>query len=180
MAGQQSRQRFQELVLPHLDGALALARWLTGNREDAEDVAQEAFLRALDGIDGFAGTSARAWIFAIVRNSAWTWLRRNRPASLVYVDDLAAIEAAQAGVAAPDGAAANPEAALIAAQSGARVRAAIAALAPAFREMIVLRDINGLSYREIAEISGLPAGTVMTRLARARSQLINALKDNEH
>ena len=178
MAGQQSRQRFHELVLPHLNGALALARWLTGNRTDAEDVAQEAFLRALDGIDGFAGTSARAWIFAIVRNSAWTWLRRNRPASLVYVDDLAAVEAAQAGLAAQDGAA-NPEAALIAVQSGARVQAAIAALPPLFREMIVLRDINGLSYREIAEILSVPAGTVMSRLARARTQLMNALKDNE-
>ena len=178
MAGQQSRQRFRELVLPHLDGALALARWLTGNRTDAEDVAQEAFLRALDGIDGFAGTSARAWIFAIVRNCAWTWLRRNHPAWLVHVDDLAAVEAAQAGLAEHDGAA-SPEAALIAAQSGARVQAAIAALTPLFREIVVLRDINGLSYREIAEILGVPAGTVMSRLARARTQLINALKDNE-
>ena len=179
MAGQQSRQRFRELVLPHLDNALALARWLTGNRTDAEDVAQEAFLRALEAIDGFRGTSARAWIFAIVRNSAWTWLRRNHPASLVYVDDLAAVEAGQAGSAAGDGAA-NPEAALIAAQSGAQVQAAIAALAPAFREMIVLRDINGLSYREIGEVLGLPAGTVMSRLARARTQLMMALKDKEH
>ena len=179
MAGQQSRRRFHELVLPHLDGALALARWLTGNRSDAEDVAQEAFLRALDGIDGFRGTSARAWIFAIVRNSAWTWLRRNRPASLVYVDDLAAVEAAQAGLEGPGSVALNPEAALIAAQSGARVQAAIAALPPLFREIVVLRDINGLSYREIAEILGVPAGTVMSRLARARTQLINALKDNE-
>src|SRR2546425_13372796 len=99
MAGVSSdddRARFASVVLPHLADAYALARWLTGNRADAEDVVQEACLRAFRGIGGFAGSNARAWVLSIVRHTAFTWLGKNRPAALVVVDDLEAVESAQA------------------------------------------------------------------------------------
>jgi RNA polymerase sigma-70 factor, ECF subfamily len=165
-------ERFGEVVVPHLGDALSLARWLTGNAADAEDVVQEACLKAHAGIAGYAGGNARAWLLAIVRNASYTWLARNRPRGVVAVGDLADLDDVAA---APDSDADSPEAALIAKADTAAVEAAIARLPQPFRETLVLRDINGLSYREIATMLGVPQGTVMSRLARARGLLVSDL-----
>ncbi|MER8396688.1 sigma-70 family RNA polymerase sigma factor [Mesorhizobium sp. M0306] len=168
-------ERFREVVLPHLADALALARWLTGNAADAEDVVQEACLKAHAGIAGYAGGNGRAWLLAIVRNACYSWLARNRPRSIVAVGDLNDLDdmTAAYGVGLPD--TDSPEASLIAKVDAAALEAAIAALPQQFRETLVLRDINGLSYREIATLLGVPLGTVMSRLARARGLLISQL-----
>ena len=157
-------------MLPHLDDCYRLARWLTGERADAEDVVQEACVDAFRGISGFAGGNARAWVLTIVRHTAYSWLAKNRPAAIVMVEDLEAVERAQADPAARD--IETPETALIAKADAAHLEAAITALPAPFRETLVLRDIQGLEYREIAQVTGVPIGTVMSRLARARRRLI--------
>jgi RNA polymerase sigma factor (sigma-70 family) len=168
--------RFASVVLPHLADAYALARWLTGDRADAEDVVQEACLRAFRGIGGFAGVNARAWLLTIVRHAAYTWLGKNRSAALVMVDDLEAVEQKQAsGSAAFEQGPQTPEAALIAKADARRLEAAIAELPVPFRETLVLRDVQGLDYREIAEVTKVPIGTVMSRLARARRRLMERI-----
>jgi RNA polymerase sigma-70 factor (ECF subfamily) len=169
----EEQARFRQVVLPYLADCYALARWLTGRRADAEDVVQEACLRALRAIGGFAGTNARAWTLTIVRHTAYSWLRKNRPAALVVVDDLEAVERAQAEAGSDGGE--TPEAALIAKTEAARLERAIAELPIPFRETLVLRDVQGLGYRDIAEVTGVPIGTVMSRLARARSRLIDTM-----
>jgi RNA polymerase sigma factor (sigma-70 family) len=161
--------RFASVVMPHIDAAYNLAYWLTGNRTDAEDVVQDASLRAFRAIRGFAGGSARAWVLRIVRNTAYSWLHNNRRAVVVTVEELEAVEAAR--VKRDDQAAETPEAALIAKIDAEHLRAAIAALPTPFRETLVLR-VEGLDYREIAEATEVPIGTVMSRLARARGRLI--------
>jgi RNA polymerase sigma-70 factor (ECF subfamily) len=171
--GGDERGRFAAVVLPHLDDAFALARWLTGNRTDAEDVVQEASLRAYRAIGTFAGGNARAWVLTIVRHTAYTWLRRNRSASLVMVDDLEAVERAHAD--AGDQEKTTPETELIAKADATRLEAAIAELPAPFKETLVLRDVQGLDYREIAEVTEVPIGTVMSRLARARRRLVARL-----
>ena len=168
-------ERFKEVVLPHLGDALALARWLTGDAADAEDVVQDACIKAHAGISGYAGGNPRAWLLTIVRNTSYTWLARNRPRAVVAVGDLNDLDdmSAARGVDFPD--AESPEASLIAKADTAALEAAIAALPEPFRETLVLRDINGLSYREISAMVGVPIGTVMSRLARARSKLMTDL-----
>jgi RNA polymerase sigma-70 factor (ECF subfamily) len=184
MSGEDTRARFERIVQPHLGDAYALARWITGDRADAEDVVQEACLRAFRAINGYAGGNTRAWVLTIVRNTAYTWLARNRTAVVTAVDDLAAIEHANASAnlaeASAGGAyATNPESDLIATADAARLEAAIAALPPHFRDTLVLRDIQGLDYREIAAVTEVPVGTVMSRLARARQRLVRAIEAGE-
>src|SRR5262245_17667523 len=169
--------RFASVVLPHLADAYSLARWLTGNRADAEDVVQDACLRAFRALDSYAGGSARAWVLTIVPHSAYAWLRKNRPTALVTVDDLEAVESANANPS--DVNAGTPETELIAKTESARLEAAIADLPSPFRETLVLRDVQGLDYREIAEVTGVAIGTVMSRLARARRRLIMILTGSE-
>jgi RNA polymerase sigma-70 factor (ECF subfamily) len=169
--------RFTSVVMPHLDAAYNLAHWLTGNRTDAEDVVQDASLRAFRAIHKFAGGNARAWMLCIVRNTACSWLRKNRPTAVVMVEDLESVEAAYTKAADPDGK--TPEAALIAKCDAECLREAIAALPAPFRETLVLRDIEGLDYREIAEATEVPIGTVMSRLARARGRLIATIGGKE-
>lgn len=165
------KQRFDEVVLPNLDSALSLARWLTGNLPDAEDVVQEAALRAFASIHTASGNNPRAWLLAIVRNTAYTWLARNRSRQLIVTDDEHVFEAAgldmtgRADLMAPD-------AALIAKADDEMLHGAIAALPLAFREILILREFEELSYREIADVLKIPLGTVMSRLARARSMLV--------
>lgn len=172
MTSELARRRFAETVAPHLDDAYGLARWLTGNGADAEDVVQEACIRALAALDGAPVERARAWLLTIVRNTAFTWLAKNRPKAVVLTDDWPALEAAavKASPGAPD-----PEQALIAAADEAALEAAIGALPMGFREVVVMRDVNGLSYREIAAAVGAPIGTVMSRLARGRAHLVASL-----
>jgi RNA polymerase sigma-70 factor (ECF subfamily) len=176
LTSKDDQARFRSVVLPHLADAYALARWLTGDRADAEDVVQEACLRAFRGIGGFAGVNARAWLLTIVRHAAYTWLGKNRSASLLMVDDLEAVERKQASSGAPlEAAPETPEGTLIAKTDAARLEAAIAELPVPFRETLVLRDIQGLDYREIADVTKVPIGTVMSRLARARQRLIASI-----
>jgi RNA polymerase sigma factor (sigma-70 family) len=175
--GNDDKLRFTTMVLPHLGDAYALARSLTGNRVDAEDVVQEACLRAFRAIGGTAVGNARAWVLTIVHNTANPWLSKNRSASFVVVDDLEAVERTQANPSPADKD--TPESELIARADGARLERAISALPAPFRETLVLRDIQGLNYREIAEVTGVPIGTVMSRLARARARLIEVVGEGE-
>ena len=173
---QDDHARFARLVLPHLGDAYSLARWITGNRADAEDVVQDACLRAFRAIGGFAGGNARPWVLTIVRNTAYTWLRKNRPSAVLVVDDLESVEAAQANHGNLDRE--TPETALTAKADAACLEAAIAALPTSYRETLILRDVQGLAYREIAEVTGVPIGTVMSRLARGRDQVIKTIARN--
>jgi RNA polymerase sigma factor (sigma-70 family) len=176
LKSEDDQARFASVVVPHLADAYALARWLTGDRADAEDVVQEACLRAFRGIGGFAGVNARAWVLTIVRHAAYTWLGKNRSASLVMVDDLEAVEQKRSSAgAAFEQAPQTPEAELIAKADARRLEAAIAELPVPFRETLVLRDVQGLDYREISEVTKVPIGTVMSRLARARRRLIERI-----
>jgi RNA polymerase sigma-70 factor (ECF subfamily) len=171
-AGEDDKAAFARIVLPHLTDAYSLARWITGNRADAEDVVQEASLRAFRAIRN-VDANPRAWLLTIVRNTAFTWLRKNRPAALVVVEELEELADAQSAAGVID--ADTPETAFIAKAESAQLEAAIAGLPTVFREVLVLRDIHGLSYREIAEVTGMPIGTVMSRLARGRGRLIDLL-----
>jgi RNA polymerase sigma factor (sigma-70 family) len=174
--GQDDHARFANLVLPHLGDAYSLARWITGSRADAEDVVQDACLRAFRAIGGVVDATARPWVLTIVRNTAYTWLRKNRPSTVLVVEDLEAVENARAIPGDPDSE--TPESALIAKTDAADLEAAIAALPMSYRETMVVRDIQGLSYREIAEVTAVPIGTVMSRLARGRSRVLNAIRRN--
>src|SRR5260370_19072167 len=165
VTSESARRRFSEMVLPHLDDAYGLARWLTGNRTDAEDVVQDACMRALASLDTATIERPRAWMLTIVRNTAFTWLAKNRPNTVLVTDDAQLLEAAAAK--ATSGSAPNQEEALIAAADEAALESAIQALPHLLREVIVMRDLNGLSYREIASAIGTPFVTVMSRLARA-------------
>ena len=166
-------QRFTRLVLPHLGDAYALARWITANRADAEDIVQDASLRAFRAIANVAEGTSRAWFLTIVRNTAYTWLRNNRPSALMVVDDLEKLESEQVATTNLDRG--TPETALIAKTEAASLEAAIAELLPAYRETLVLRDVQGLGYREISQVTGVPIGTVMSRLARGRAQVIKTI-----
>jgi RNA polymerase sigma factor (sigma-70 family) len=170
-ASDKARRRFGEIVLPHLDDAYGLARWLAGQRADAEDIVQEACLRALAALEKTPVEQPRAWLLGIVRNAAFTWLARNRPRAVIVTSDEHVFEsAARDGEATP-----NAEEALIAAADADALHRAIDALPLPFKEVLVMRDIGGLSYREIAAATGAPVGTIMSRLARARGLLIARL-----
>jgi RNA polymerase sigma-70 factor (ECF subfamily) len=162
------------VVLPHLDDALSLARWLTGNISDAEDVVQDACIRAFGAIGTVKGGNPRAWLLAIVRNTAFTWLAKNRPKAVVVTDDDRLFE--QAGLDMVDASSSqSPEGMLIAKADTDLLQNAIAALPVAYREVLVLREIEEMSYREISDIMSIPAGTVMSRLARARALLVQRI-----
>jgi RNA polymerase sigma-70 factor (ECF subfamily) len=168
--------RFVRLVMPHLKDAYTLARWITGNRIDAEDVVQDACLRAFRAISTAGDFNARTWTLGAVRSAAFAWLRKYRPAALVPPDEFGPAEHERMRSWDADGE--TPEAALIAKTDAARLEAAIARLPAPFREALVLRDIQGLSYREIADITAVPIGTVMSRLARGRNRLIKLVARN--
>jgi RNA polymerase sigma factor (sigma-70 family) len=174
--GGEEQSRFSNLVLPYLADCFALARWVTGNAADAEDVVQEACLRAYRGINGYAGGNARAWVLAIVRNTAYSWLRKNRPAEIIAVDDLESVESTGMASFASAQCATTPETALLAKADATRLQDAIMALPAEFREALILREVHGLDYREIATVIGTPVGTVMSRLARARRRLLANLE----
>ena len=166
------RERFDSVVLPHLSDAHTLARWLTGNPTDSEDIVQEACLHAYRAIGDFINGNARAWVLTIVRHTAYSWLQRNRAAALEFVDDLESIVdqyiGAQESI--------SPEMELITQDCARRLQAAIDTLPAPFREALVLRNIKDLNYRQIAEVTGVSIGTVMSRLARARGRLVAIMK----
>jgi RNA polymerase sigma-70 factor (ECF subfamily) len=171
----EQRRRFQALVLPHLDDAVNFAWWLAGNRADAEDIVQEAMLRAYKYFDRFNGERARPWLLAIVRNTCATWMQRNRPRALVLVSDSRAEADAEAGR--QDETMPSPETQSEHRELGRAIDRAVAALPTEFREVIVLREVEELSYKEIAALLDVPIGTVMSRLARARKLLQARLKE---
>lgn len=156
--------RFEELVLPHLNAGYNLARWLTRNVSDAEDVVQDASIRALKYIGSLNKSDARAWFLTIVRHAFYDWCGRNRPAEIAH-DDGTAIETAV------DPAAVDPEYAALRSAEAKVLADAVAELPLAFREVLILREMEELSYKEIARIADIPIGTVMSRLARARALL---------
>lgn len=157
--------RFEMLVLPHLDAAHNLARWLLRKGADAEDAAQEAMLRAYRFFPGFHGGDVRAWLLQIVRNACYTWLEKNR-----HGKEATEFDEEVHGESCP-----TPEALAIASDDRERLRRALEALPTRFREVIVLRELEGCSYKEIAAITSIPIGTVMSTLSRARRQLQEAL-----
>jgi RNA polymerase sigma-70 factor, ECF subfamily len=157
-------------VLPHVDAAFNLARWLLRRRTDAEDVAQEALLRACRFFRGFHGEDARAWLLQIVRNTCYTWLEKNRPMEQsTEFDEELHLQAC-----------ATPETLAIAGDDRERLILALETLPPRFREVLVLRELEGCSYKEIAAITSIPIGTVMSSLSRARRQLHSALANSYH
>jgi RNA polymerase sigma-70 factor (ECF subfamily) len=160
---QDLRAEFDRVALPHIDAAYNLARWLTRHDQDAEDVVQEAYLRALQFFRSFHGETGRAWMLQIVRNTCYTWLEKNRPnattsATPELLDAVASIEA-------------DPAKLLEQGEDRQSLMQAIEALPLEFREIVVLRELEELSYKEIARIADIPLGTVMSRLARAREKL---------
>jgi len=165
---------FEETILPHLDAAYNLARWLTRDGTDADDVVQEAFLRAFKFFDGFHGGNARVWVLKIVRNTCYSWLKKNRAhlATTEFDEELHSIEDH------------DQEALLIGKIDTQMLKKLLDELPPEFREIVILRELEGMSYKEIACVSDLPLGTVMSRLARARQRLhtglITCLKGELH
>jgi len=161
---------FEEAVLPHLNAAYNLARWLTRNDTDAEDVVQEAYLRAFKFFGGFHGTDGRSWLLAIVRNTCYTWMQHNRSpeVSLPLDDEADEIESTDL----------DPEALLLQRADTLLVRRALEDLPIEFREVMVFRELEEMSYKQIAVITELPVGTVMSRLARGRKRLQLALSSH--
>jgi RNA polymerase sigma-70 factor (ECF subfamily) len=161
----QDQVRFETLVLPHLDSAFNLARWLLRSGADAEDAAQEAMLRSYRFFPGFHGGDVRAWLLQIVRNTCYTWLEKDR-----HGKDMTEFNEEMHGPASP-----TPEALAIAGDNRERLTHALESLPPRFREVLVLRELEGCSYKEISVITAIPIGTVMSTLSRARRQLQVAL-----
>ena len=168
-------KRFEELFAPHLDAAYNLARWLTGNDSAARDVVQESALRAFRFLHRFADGNAKAWFLTIVRNESYTWLKASAGRHWVAFDDEsdeneAAMSHSQ-----------TPELLAIHTENAALIQQALCALPPAFREVIILKELEDLAYKDIALVVDVPIGTVMSRLARARAMLkLELLKSHAH
>lgn len=158
---------FEEAVLPHLDSAYNLARWLTRNEQDAEDIVQEAYLRAFRYFPSFHGGEARAWLMKIVRNTCYTWMDATRALRNSVEFDENAFPADRRDL--------DPEKVLLQSDNAGLVRKALKSLPANFREVLILRELEGMSYREIAQITGIPPGTVMSSLSRGRGRLRQAL-----
>ena len=161
----QDRIRFEQLVLPHLSSAANLARWLLRNRADSDDVVQEAMMRAYRFFERFHGGDARAWLLQIVRNTCYTWLEKNRPSELITEFNEEVHQPPSA----------TPETLAAKADERRRLILALESLSPRSREVLVLRELEGCSYKEIGKITGIPIGTVMSTLSRARQRLQRTL-----
>lgn len=162
----EQQMSFEQAVLPHLDAAYNLARWLTRNNQDAEDVVQEAYLRAFRFFDGFRGGDGRAWLLAVVRNTCLTWLRQQGRKETIEFD-----ERMHGG----EGTEPTPETVLLRQATLGSVKDCLEALPLEYREAFVLRELEDMSYKEISEVAGVPIGTVMSRLSRARKRLQSCL-----
>lgn len=162
LSRQNCSRDFEQDALPHLNSAYNLAQWLTRNDQDAEDIVQEAYLRAFKFYDGFRGGDARPWLLTIVRNVYYTWAQQNPVGRLADFDeDLASVDPCFA----------NPEEVLIRNSSGVLLRRALETLPARFREVLILRELDGMSYKQISSVAGVPTGTIMSRLSRARASL---------
>jgi RNA polymerase sigma-70 factor (ECF subfamily) len=165
------RRRFELLALPHLDAAYNLARWLAGNPMDAEDVVQDAYLRAYRYFDAFQGGNFRVWLLTIVRNAFVTWVRENRSGRMVFVPDTPLAETADTDETAWGSKPRDPEALLMNSIDSQTLNRLMEKLPPRYREVLLLREVEDLAYKEIADVIGVPMGTVMSRLSRARLAL---------
>ena len=163
MEEQDKLARFEQSILPHMNAAYNLARWLAGNDPDAQDIVQEAYLRAFKFLSGFRGGDSRSWLLRIVRNAFYDWLKRNRREETGTEFDEELHSSADETR--------TPDALLLEKADHELVREAIAELPLEFREILVLRELEGFSYKEIADVAEVPLGTVMSRLARAREHL---------
>ena len=163
MQGADERERFEQTLLPHLDAAYNLARWLTRDDHDAEDLVQAAYLRALKFFGGFRGANSRAWLLTIVRNTCYTWIEQKRAhgQETAFDEEIHGVESSAMG----------PASRVLREEDVQSIRRAVEDLPAELREVVVLRELEGLSYKEIAAIAGIPMGTVMSRLARARDRL---------
>ena len=180
MQNKDERSAFDEVFLPYLPEAYRLAQWLAGSASDAEDIVQEAALRAFRGIKGFGAVNARAWSLAIVRNTAISWLTKNRTRKVVYMNDLSAAEQQELELEGLHGTRIEtPEEIALFKADAADIQNALAQLPAQFREVIVLREINQMNYRDIAEITNVPIGTVMSRLSRGRQLLVGLLGERK-
>lgn len=168
-ASEQSAELFRQIVVPHLPDALALARWLTGSVHDAEDVVQEASIRAFKAIESYEGRGPRPWLLSIVRNTCFTWLAKNRPKEIVLAGTSVEMDETEIGL--QEDPRLDPEADLIRKADMAAIESAVGVLPRIYREVLILHDINDLSYKEIAAMLSIPIGTVMSRLSRARGQI---------
>ena len=164
---QHKLEQFEERVLPHLGAAYNLARWLTRNEHDAEDIVQESYLRAYKFFGGFRGGDGRAWLLTIVRNTCYSWFQQNKPRELAVPLEDGAFDI--------ESDAPTPEAELIRNADSRLITEALEDLPLEFREIVVLRELEGMSYKEIADVIDIPLGTVMSRLARARKRLQQTL-----
>jgi RNA polymerase sigma-70 factor, ECF subfamily len=174
------RAAFDEVFLPHLPEAYRLARWLAGDASDAEDIVQEAALRAFRGIKNFGAVNARAWSLTIVRNTALSWLAKNKPRKVVYLNELSEAEQQELETEGLHGTKVEtPEQIALFKAEAEEVQRALAQLPVQFREVIVLREMNQMNYRDIAEITNVPIGTVMSRLSRGRQLLLAHLGDRK-
>jgi RNA polymerase sigma-70 factor (ECF subfamily) len=162
-------RRFESLLMPHLAAGYNLARWLTRNEHDAQDLVQDAYLRAFRAFDGYRGGNPRAWLLAIVRNTCFAWLRQQRSHPVDSPPDDDPDELA-------DDPAAGPEAQVLRHADSQILRGALEELPVEFREAVILRELEGLSYKEIADVVGAPLGTVMSRLSRGRRQLEQVIR----
>lgn len=163
---------FDADVLPHLDAAYNLARWLTHNEQDAENVVEEVFLRAFRSFDGRCGGNPRTWLLRIVRNTSYTWLERNRSRQSTDTFDESVFPS--------DASATNAKEGLVQSEDGKEVRFALEALPPRLREVLILREVEGMSYEEISTVTSIPPGSVMWRLSRARGELRASLASLAH
>jgi RNA polymerase sigma factor (sigma-70 family) len=170
-----SPNRFDAVMLPHLDAAYNLARWLSGSPTDADDVVQEAFLRAFRFFDGYEGDNPRAWLLAIVRNTWFTeWRRQHNRADATPYDDSLNVDDQLPGWADESGE--DPEKLAVRQDETELVHRALATLPVEYREVIVLRELEDMSYKDVAAVAGIPIGTVMSRLSRARRLLCTAVR----
>ena len=174
------RNDFDEIFMPYMSEAYRLAQWLSGNASDAEDIVQEAAIRAFRGIKGFGAVNARAWSLTIVRNTALSWLTKNRPRKVTYINDLNPAEQQEIEYEGLHGTKVEtPEDVVLFKADATTIQKALEQLPTQFREVIVLREINQMNYRDIAEITNVPIGTVMSRLSRGRQLLIALLGDQK-
>ncbi len=153
---------FEEVILPHLNAAYNLARWLTRNEQDAQDVVQESYLRAFRFFDGYRGGDGKSWLLAVVRNTSFTWRRHEKRSSNEPFDEMTH---------SPRNPAQNQEETLVQSSTMSALRTCIEMLPSGFREVLVMRELEEMSYKEISEVACLPVGTVMSRLSRARKRL---------
>ena len=165
------RRRFELLALPHLDAAYNLARWLAGNTADAEDVVQDAYLRAYRYFDSFQGGNFRVWLLTIVRNAFVTWVKENRSGRMVFTPDAPVADNAESEETMWGSRPRDPEALLLESVDSQMLGRLMEQLPAEYREVLLLREVEDLSYKEIAEVTDVPIGTVMSRLSRARLSL---------